>query len=77
MYSPLKLLCIFKKYIDLIIKEASNVCIPDLIGYEDRCPTGSFLNSDNIRKNSGYIQTKRLGHSFCLSEKKNSTAKNK
>lgn len=52
-------------YIALVTKEASNICIPDLFGYHERCPTGSFINSD-IRKSSGYIKTKCLGYSFSI-----------
>lgn len=47
---------ISSKYEELVIKEASSEYIPDLFDYEDMYPTWSFLNSDNIRKNSGYIQ---------------------
>lgn len=47
---------ISSKYKGLVIEEASGENAPDLLDYEDRYPVWSFLNSDNIRKNSGYTQ---------------------
>lgn len=44
------------KYKGLAIKEASSESIPDLFDYENTYLPWSFLNSDNIRRNSGYIQ---------------------